>query len=252
DHFAPEVLRMWAREADPLDPLDPVNRPQECGEVGAEIPPVRVHVLAEQRHFLDAVARKLPYLGEDLAGAAADLAAAHGRDDAVRAHRVAPHRDLHPGLEAALAVHRQRSREGSGLGSAETAARSLAPGPEPLTEVRDRARPEGDVDERIELEQPVALGLGVAAADRDHLLGVSALEHLRVAEVGGEALVRLLADRARVEDEHVRLLLGDGLSEPELLEHALDPLGVVSVHLAAESRDVVALQGAVIVAAKIT
>ena len=109
--------------------------------------------------------------------------------------------------------------------------------------MRDRARPEGDVDERVEVEEPLALRLGVAAADGDHLLRVGALEHLRVAEVRGEPLVGLLADRARVEDEDVRLLLRDRLPQSQLLEHALDPLGVVSVHLAAERRDVVALHG---------
>ena len=37
--------------------------------------------------------------------------------------------------------------------------------------------------------------------------------------------------------------LGGGLPEPELLEQALDPLGVVGVHLAAERHDVVAAHG---------
>jgi hypothetical protein len=37
--------------------------------------------------------------------------------------------------------------------------------------------------------------------------------------VRGEALVRFLADRARVEDEHVRFGLLGGLPQAELLEH---------------------------------
>ena len=114
--------------------------------------------------------------------------------------------------------------------------------------MRDRARPEGDVDERVEVEEPVALRLRVAAADGDHLLGIGELQHLRVPEVRREPLVRLLADRARVEDEDVGLLLRDGLPQSELLEHALDPLRVVSVHLAPERRDVVALHGPEILA----
>jgi hypothetical protein len=58
--------------------------------------------------------------------------------------------------------------------------------------------------------------------------------------VRGEALVGLLPDRAGVEDDHVRLDLGNRLPEAEVLEHALDPLRVVGVHLATEGRDVVA------------
>src|SRR5207249_3881462 len=62
-------------------------------------------------------------------------------------------------------------------------------------------------------------------------------------EMSGETGVRLLADRAGVEDDDVRLLLDGRLAEAELLEHALDPLAVVSVHLAAERGDVVAPHG---------
>jgi hypothetical protein len=107
--------------------------------------------------------------------------------------------------------------------------------------VRDRARPEGDVDERIQVEEPFALRLRVATADGDHLLRVGDLEHPGVPEMRGEPLVGLLADRARVEDEHVCLFLRDRLSQSELFEHALDALGIVGVHLAAEGRDVVPL-----------
>jgi hypothetical protein len=106
--------------------------------------------------------------------------------------------------------------------------------------VGDRARPEGDVDVRVELEQPLPLRLGVAAADRDHGVGTLALQLGGVAHVGREARVGLLADRAGVEDEHVRLLGRRGLPQPELFEQPLDPLRVVGVHLAAERRDVVA------------
>ena len=48
-------------------------------------------------------------------------------------------------------------------------------GTEPLTEVRDRAGSERDVDGRIELEDPLALRLGVAAADGDHAVWSSRL-----------------------------------------------------------------------------
>ena len=76
-------------------------------------------------------------------------------------------------------------------------------GAEPLAEVRDRARPERDVDGRVELEDALALRLGVAAADGDHAVRVLALPRGRLAQVGGELRVRLLADRAGVEDDDV-------------------------------------------------
>jgi hypothetical protein len=138
----------------------------------------------------------------------------------------------------ALTVHGQVA--GEVLVRAEAAARSFSVGADPVREVRDRPGPERDVDLRVALEDPLALRLGVAAPDGDDEVRVAALARARVAEVGGELRVGLLADRAGVEDEHVRLLLRRRLAEAERLEHALDPLAVVRVHLAAERGDVVA------------
>ena len=74
---------------------------------------------------------------------------------------------------AALAVRGSVGREGA-LVEAEAAARdAYAAGAEPLAEVRDRAGPERDVDVGVELEDPLALRLGVAAADRDHAVRVA-------------------------------------------------------------------------------
>ena len=241
DDVAAEVLRVRAREADPLDPGDCVDRAQELREARAHVAAVRVDVLAEQRHFADALRGEALDFGEDLAGTAGGLAAAHGRDDAVGADRVAAHRDLHPRLEAPLAPDGKPSREGPLLAGAERAARdALAAGAEPVAQMRDRAGAERYVDVRIEREQALSLRLRVTAADGDDRSRPLALQLRGVPHVGGEARVGLLADRARVEDDHVGLVLRRCLAQAELLEQAFDPLGVVGVHLAAEGRDVVA------------
>src|SRR5205823_6405302 len=83
-----------------------------------------------------------------------------------------------------------------------------------VREMRDRAGTERDVHERIQLEEALALRLGVAAADRDDPFGVLLLQRLRLGEVGSEALIRLLPDRAGVEDENVRVALASRLAEP--------------------------------------
>ena len=214
------------------------SSPNSVRELGREVAAPGVDVLAEQGDLAHAVAASRVDLGDDLPRPPALLAAANGRDDAVRAHGVAAHRDLHPGLEAPLAAYREVGREV--LVRAESTARDrVAARADPLAEVRDRARAEGDVDERVSLEDPLSLRLCVAAADGDDDVGSRALQRARVAEVGGEPRVRLLADRAGVEDDHVGLVGSDRLAEPERLEHALDALRVVRVHLAAERRDVV-------------
>ena len=106
--------------------------------------------------------------------------------------------------------------------------------------MRDRARPERDVDVGVEREEPLALRLGVAAADGDDHLRALALARSGLSHVRRELRIRLLADRARVEDDDVGLALRRRLAQPEVLEHAFDPLGVVRVHLTAERGDVVA------------
>ena len=219
-----------------------VTRAEKLAEVRAdrrrEVAPPRVHVLPEEGDLTDAVACQPRHLGHDLTGTPALLAAANRGNDAVSARRVAAHRDLHPRLEAALAAEREVGREM--LVRAEPAARNGVPARgDPLAEVRDRARAEGDVDERILLEDPLPLGFCVAPADGDHDVRPLALQRTRVAEVRGETCVRLLPDRARVEHEDVCVVRGDRLTEPERLEHPLDALGVVRVHLAPEGRDVV-------------
>ena len=110
---------MRAREADPLDPFDGIDRAQQLREARADVAAVRVDVLAEQRHLADAVRRKLLDLGEHLTRAPRGLAAADGRNDAVGADGVAAHRDLHPGLEPALAMSRKTGRERTLLAGAE-------------------------------------------------------------------------------------------------------------------------------------
>ena len=126
----------------------------------------------------------------------------------------------------------------------ETAARDgVTACRDPLAQMRDRARPEGDVHERVLLEDALALSLGVAPSDRHDDVWPVALQRSGVPEVRRQPGIRLLADRARVEHDDVGTVLRGRLAEPKRLEHPLDPLGIVSVHLAAERGDVVAPHG---------
>ena len=72
------------------------------------------------------------------------------------------------------------------------------------------------------------------ASDGDLQVGVLLLDGSQQAEVAVELVVRVLAHRAGVEDDDVRLALGDG-HKTRLFEESGHPLGVVDVHLAAES-----------------
>src|SRR5439155_26525345 len=107
----------------------------------------------EQRHLADARVRKRRDLGDDFTGSSAHLAAANAGNDAVRADRVAAHRDLYPGLDLPLALGRELGRESALVACPESVPRDAEPaGAEPVAQVPDRARPEGDVDERVPVE----------------------------------------------------------------------------------------------------
>ena len=99
----------------------------------------------------------------------------------------------------------------------------------------------GDVHEREALEHLLLERLRPAASYPDHALGPFALQAARFTEMRDEAAVGRLADRARVEEDQVGVGAPRGLGVAERLEHALHPLGVVLVHLAAERGHVVAL-----------
>jgi len=244
DHGISEVLRMRAREANPVDAVHPVQRAKELAElrreIGGEVAAPGVHILAQERHLADAGAGERGDLRDDVAGPSALLPAAHRGDNAVGALRVAAHRDLHPRLIASLPPGRQVGCELPPLREP-SPGNAFAARTDPVREVRNRAWAEGHVHFGVQLEDALALRLRVAAADRDHLLRVARLKGPRLGEVGGEPLVGLLAHGARVEDDHVGGVLRPRLPEPEGLEHALDPLRIVRVHLAPERRDEVAL-----------
>ncbi len=91
----------------------------------------------------------------------------------------------------------------------------VSPGGDPLAQVWNRARAERDIDERVALEDLLALRFRVAAADRDDEIGPLALARAGIPEIGGEARVRLLADGARIEHDDVRGVRGCRLAETE-------------------------------------
>jgi len=94
---------------------------------------------------------------------------------------------------------------------------------------------EHHVDPGRPLDDRLAVLLGQAAADRDlqAVLGLLA----QVAEVAVEAVVGVLAHRAGVEDDDVRLTVRPDV--PCGLQQPGQALGVVDVHLAAVRADLV-------------
>ena len=243
DHVVAHVLRVRAGETDARDPVHRVQVAEQTAEPGSlpggQVAPPGVDVLAQQRQLADAVGGQPARLPDQVVQRPALLAAAHAGNDAVAALRVAALRDLQPGLVAALALAGQVA--GEVVEGREVALGQLAAGGDVVAQLVDGARAERQVDERVEVEQLLLHRLRPAAADHDPLLRVALLGRARLHQVRHESLVGLLTDRAGVEHQHVGLALIPRFSHSQRLQQALDPLGIVHVHLAAEGLDVVAL-----------
>ena len=79
--------------------------------------------------------------------------------------------------------------------------------------------------------------LGQAPADGDLHAGMGVLDRQQVAEVPVQPVVGVLADRAGVEYDHVRVGSGGGATVAGRLQQPGQPLGVVHVHLAPVGAD---------------
>ncbi len=230
---------MRRRVAHALDALDRVDGTQEIGELrpvlsGAEIAPVRVHVLAEQGDLDDAVARHLFDLVHDVAHAAADLATAHGGHDAERAGVVAADLDRHPRRVLDVAPGRKRRRvRGVLLEDLEDRSTGTGAG-EQVGGVRKIVGSEDDVDVPGPLLHETAIFLGEAPAHCDLEIGPAILQRLQVAERPVELVVGVLTDAAGVEDDDVGFLQIVGRLHAVRDQQPGDALRVVLVHLAPE------------------
>ena len=109
-------------------------------------------------------------------------------------------------------------------------------------ELGDVVGADDQVDPAHLLEEALALLLRDAAGDDQHQLAPIPLLLREPAHLAAELLLGLLADAARIQDDHVRLG-GVGLDVAGATQHLVHALRVVHVHLAAEGRDRVGRHG---------
>ena len=226
-----------AREADALETVDLAGGAKELAEglAIAELDAVGVDVLPEQRDLDGAVVDEQADLVQDVAGATILLLAAEARHDAEGAGVVAADRDRHPAAVDRVALGGQRARED--LERFEDLELGLAVVSRALQQARKRPHvvgAEDDVDPRCLVEDRVLVHLGEAAADGDLHALVLVLAGLQVAERAVELPGRVVADRARVDDDDIGFLAEFGPHIAGAFERSRQALGVVDVHLTAE------------------
>jgi hypothetical protein len=244
DDVGCEVVRVRAGESDAADPLDRVHGPKQIREQRAppgplyrEVPPVGVHVLAEERDLHDPTTGQPLDLGQHVADLTRQLRPPDERHDAERAVVVAPHRDRHPGVVGHLPSGWQRAGEHlRELPDVHLGALGLG-APQELEQSGQGMGSDDHVDPRRSLLDLAPVLLGEAPRHHDPQARVRLLQRPEMSQVAVQPIVGVLSHRARVQHDH--LGVGSLLRSDEAvgLEETGDPLGVVLVHLAPEGAD---------------
>ena len=233
---------MRAGEPNALEPVDLAGRAQQLAERVAvtELDTVGVHVLPEQGDFDRSVVDEQPDLVEDVARSPILLFAAQARNDAEGAGVIAPDRDRYPPRCCTVALGgKSRGEDLEGLENLELRFIVVSG---PLEQTRQGShvvRAEDDVYPRRLLEDPLLVHLREASAHRDLHALVLVFAGLEVTEGAVELAGCVVADGAGVDHDDVSLVAGSRAHVASTLERSRQALGVVDVHLTAESAHLV-------------
>ena len=221
DKLARGVLGMARHKPDAVIAGNSVQHAQQRGkgDVFRQALAVGVHILAQQSDVLVALGHKLPELPQNIRAGTAALSSAHIRHDTVRTEIIAAVHDGKPGAErgippdghilydlAALGRHAQHAFARGQLFTQDVGQRI------------DAVDAEHNVHERIVLFEFFhdLLLLGHASGYRDQQLGVRLFQALKRADVAENALLGVLAHRAGVEHDQVRVLGPCGQAEADI------------------------------------
>src|SRR5262249_20224474 len=217
---------------------------EEIGEGPAASVAIRVDGLTEELHLPGSRAHEGHDLGEDVVHVAAHLAAAGRRDDAERAPVIAALDDGDVGLPRRARVApdllvRKVDRVVPELGVGGMPGRPIARA-EPVDEdrkARGGAGPDDEVDVGRPLEDRRALLLRDAAAHAEDEARLARLQAPEAPELREDLLLRLLPDRARVEENDVGFIDAARAPVAVPLERPRHLVGIEDVHLAAPGFD---------------
>mmetsp|Transcript_48391 Transcript_48391/g.104867 ORF Transcript_48391/g.104867 Transcript_48391/m.104867 type:complete len:210 (+) Transcript_48391:936-1565(+) len=209
---------MRSDEAHPVEALHTGHVAEELGErlLRSQVATPRVDVLPEERHLAVSVGDELLDLRSDRLARTALLSAARGGHDAVGASLVAAVDDVDPRTHGRLALrlrhvlHYVRGCRRHNLVAVEDALKKVA---DPVGVLR----PHHKVDLGHATQQGFALLLRDASGDDDgEVLAFLFARRVR-SEVRVHLLLGVVADRARVQHDHLRFLRIRGLGEAHRL-----------------------------------
>ena len=270
---------------DPIRRSDAVDRPDELREIGLraeiqaptgpalcpdmtepwirrEIVAIRIHVLSEERHFLEARSGDRSCLGDNFVERAAPLWATTERHDAVGAGLVAAIDDRQPGRDArrpldGAGFHGRRAGDREMIGNPDNRSPNDGRGADDTDRCLGRCKTksiqqfrllvwsEEQIDRRVSPFEAVPVPFANRAAGQNHThRSVGILEALEVPLPSDDLLLGQLADGAGVDHHEIGLVHRRRLNRASGQQSAGHLLRVAPVHLAAERPDVKPRQGA--------
>ena len=215
DQRVAEFQRVRGSKADAFEAVDFGEGPDQQAQIRnfaftlafnrRDGPAISVDVLAQQVHFAHALGGKLGHFDQHILERAADFFAARVRHHAEAAVlRAAFHdRDERGG---AVGAGFGQAVELFDLGKADVDLRQagLALGAQQVGQAVQGLRAEHQVDVGRALDDGRAFLAGDAAADADHYRALAIFELAPAAELAEDFLLRFFADRARIDQDHVR------------------------------------------------
>src|SRR5258708_23158244 len=240
DQAVAEVERVRGGEAYSLDAVDrgyEMNQRRQIRKRAVRHRPgIGIHVLAEQRYLAHALLAQAFHFLKHLLEGTADFFAARIGDDAEATVLAAAFHDRNE-CGGARRAGRRQSVEFFDFRKTDVDLRpaGFLQSPEHGRQAAPGLGAEHQIDERRARRDALALLTGDAAADADNHVWTLLLEQPPFAQQGEHFLLSLFANRAGIDQQHVRLrrIVGRGHAVGGL-EHVPHLPGIVLIHLTAE------------------
>ena len=228
---------MWASEANTLESFNIAGRAQKLakGELVAKLNAVGVDVLTQQGHFDGSIGHERLDLRQHFTGPAIHLFATQAWDNTKRARVVAPHRNGYPPGIAGISLGGQS--RGERLQCFDNLDFGCTVVARALQQRGKRTHVVGSKDNvnirRLRKNRRLVF-LRQASTHRNLHARALPLQRCQMPQSAIELVVRVLADRASIDDHHIGQDTGICLQIPGGFKRARHSLRVVNIHLAAK------------------
>src|SRR3989338_2213725 len=230
DELVRHVLGMRCRKTHTDRPVDGSYRRQKVCKVFSIIP-VRIHILAEERHFLEPAGDEVLNFTNNAGKRAAPFASARERHDAERAKLVASPHHRNPGADAigperndVVIIFHARQPDRDPFLPRQSSFNKIG-------QLSIFVGTDDQVDKRLRLHQVLPQAFGHASQNADDNAWIALLEMFEITQSAIDPGFGILADSAGIDKDDIRIGRRRHVSESGTVHDTLHDLRVSTVHL---------------------